>query len=303
MTAATIQDRVLEFFTLREATRQVAAVPEETRSSVFREMRVAFQKREAAETLWPRGSTAEALQLARAAIETVTKALASFPEPLAPWVERARTLAADATKQLADARLPTLETDTQPSNEALFRALIDALIAIEDSAGVSLAAPSDLRRIRNARVMTTSFLAVLGLALMWFALHKPAFSKAAASGQLADYAPEKAIDGDPNTAWLLPDHVGQGWLDLTLGKARSVGILHILASNPPWNDRDVKDAHIDALLDGVIVKSTDFTFPEPPGKDASWTDVPLDAPKSDHIRITVKSNYKVSAGIAEVEIK
>jgi hypothetical protein len=45
------------------------------------------------------------------------------------------------------------------------------------------------------------------------------------------------------------------------------------------------------------------TFPEPPGKDPSWTDVPLDAPKSDHIRITVKSNYKVSAGIAEVEIK
>jgi hypothetical protein len=53
----------------------------------------------------------------------------------------------------------------------------------------------------------------------------------------------------------------------------------------------------------VIVKSVDVSFPEPVGKDSNWTDVTLDAPKSDHIRITVKNNYKASAGIGEVEIK
>ncbi|MGO8994015.1 MAG: discoidin domain-containing protein [Polyangiaceae bacterium] len=303
MTAATFQDRVVEFFTLREAARQIAAVPEETRASIFRDMRVAFQKREAAETLWPRGSTAEALKLASTALDTVTSSLSAFPEPHPAWLERARTLAADATKRITDVRLPTLESETQPAHEALFRALVDALIAIEEYAGVSLAAPSDLRRIRNLRVAATGFGVVVAIGLLAYWLHTPAFSHALASGQLADYSPDKAIDGDPTTPWLLPDHVAQGWLDLTLGKPRSVRALRVLASNPPWNDRDVKDARFDALLDGVILKSLDVTFPEPQGKDPNWNDVNLDAPKCDHIRITVKSNYKVGAGIAEVEIK
>jgi hypothetical protein len=303
MTAASIQDRVLEFFTLQDATRQIGAVSEETRASVHRDLRIAFQKREAAETLWPRGSTAEALLLARTATELASSALGAFPEPRAAWVEKARTLAADAVKRLEGATLPALESDAKPSDEELFRALVDALIAIEEAAGISLAAVTDLRRIRNARVTTVAVIAILGVALLVFLFHKPPFSHAVASAQLADYTPDKAIDGDPNTAWLTPDRVGTGWLDLTLTRARSVGTLHILASNPPWNDRDVREAHIDALLAGNIVKSVDVTFPEPAGKDPSWTDVALDAPKSDHIRITVKSNYKVSAGIAEVEIK
>ena len=137
-------------------------------------------------------------------------------------------------------------------------------------------------------------------------LRTPAFSHALASGQYApDFGPEKAIDGDPGTAWVLADHVGQGWLDLTLAKPRAVRALRVLSSNQPFNDRAAKDVRIDALLEGVIVKSLDVTFPDPPpqGKDAIWTDVKLDAPKSDHVRITVKNNYKVSAGIGEVEIK
>jgi hypothetical protein len=303
MTAETLPDRVREFFTLREATRQVAAIPAETRASVFRDARIGFQKREAAETLWPRGSTAEALQLARAAVELVQSALAKFPEPYPAWLEQGKTLAADATKRLAEVPLPVLEADTLPAHEELFRALIDALIAIETLAGPTLAAPSDLRRVSNVRIVSAVTGVVVAIALLVFWLHAPAFSHAIASGQIATEGPERAIDGSPTTAWALPDKVGQGWLDLTLGKPRAVRALHVLPSNPPWNDRAAKDTRIDALLDGVIVKSVDVSFPEPVGKDANWIDVTLDAPKSDHIRITVKSNYKASGAIGEVEIK
>ena len=117
---------------------------------------------------------------------------------------------------------------------------------------MSLAAPSDLRRIRNLRVAATGFGVVVAIGLLAYWLHTPAFSHALASGQLADYSPDKAINGDPTTPWLLPDHVSQGWLDLTLGKARPIKTLRIVPSKPPENDRDVKDARFDALLDGVI---------------------------------------------------
>src|SRR5580698_6108873 len=101
MTAATFQDRVLEYFTLRDASRTVASIPEETRASVYRGLHLAFQKREAAETLWPRGSTAEALKLAVAALDTVISSLESFPADLRPtWLDKARTLASDAKKKL-----------------------------------------------------------------------------------------------------------------------------------------------------------------------------------------------------------
>jgi len=296
---------VLEYFTLRDATRVVAAIPEETRSSVFRDLHVAFQKREAAETLWPRGSTAEALKLTVAALDVVTSSLESFPvEPRPTWLERARAIAADARAKLGETQLPVLERDTQPAHEETFRALIEALIAIEDCAGVGLAAPADLRRIRNARVTTAIVGGVIVVVGLFLWLHTPAFSKATASGQHDESAaPEKAYDGDTSTGWFLPDHVSQGWIDLTLGKPRAIKTIHILASNPPYNDRDVKDARIDAMLGDVIVKSLDMTFPEPPGKDPSWTDVNLDAPTSDHLRITVKSNYKLGVGITEISLK
>jgi hypothetical protein len=305
MTAATLQDRVREYFTLNDAQRIVATIPEEARASTYRDLHVAFQKREAAETLWPRGSTAEALKLAVAALDTVNAALATFPvEPHPTWLERARTLGTDAKKKLGDQPLPTLEKETLPAHEETFRVLLDALIAIEECAGVSLAAPNDLKRIRNLR-MTTAVaggVVLLGALVVWF--HAPMFSKATASSQRDEAgAPDKAYDGNISTGWFLPDHVSQGWIDLTLGKARPIKTIHILPGNPPYNDRDVKDARFDAMLGDAVVKSLDMSFPEPQGSDPGWVDVNLDAPTSDHLRITVKSNYKAGAGITEIELK
>jgi hypothetical protein len=304
--ALSFPDRVREFFTLADAARQLESVPEATRASLHHDMRLAFQKREAAETLWPRGSSAEALALARAGVEAALAALAALPEPHAAWVTRARALAEDAKKKIDGAKLPALEADVAPADEELFRACIDALAAIEETAGVSLAAPVELRRIRNVRIAGASAFAIVAVGLLAYALHKPPFSHATASAQLSgDYGADKAIDGDPSTWWLLPERGGgQGWIDLTLTSPRSVRALHLVAANPPWNDRVVKEAHIDAMLGGAIVKSADVTFPDAQGKEPNWTDVTLDAPKSDNIRLSIKSSYHQNpGGFAEVEIK
>jgi F5/8 type C domain len=305
MSAATIQDRVVEFFTLREATRELAAVPEETRNSVFRGLRVAFQKREAAETLWPRGSTAEALRLALAALEGATAALAAFPtEPPPAWITRAQAIAAEASKRVADLPLPSLEKETLPAHEETFRTTIDSLIAIEELAGVKLAAPTDLRRIRNVRVTSTVVGALIALLVLVRLLHTPAFAKAVASGQHGpESGPEKAIDGDVTTFWALPDRVTQGWIDVELGKARAVHAIHLAPSNPPANDRGIKDARVEATLNGAPVKSVEVSFPEPAGNEPIWADVVLDAAKCDHLRITAKSSHKLGSAIGEIELK
>ena len=305
MPAATFPDRVVEFFTLREAARELGAVPAETRATAFRDLRLAFQRRAAAETLWPRGNTAEALKLAANALGTASASLASLSiEPPPPWLAPSRALAEEATKRLEGVKLPELESDATAADEETFRAIIDTLLAIEDRASLSLAAPSDLERIRNARITWAVAAGAVLLFLLIAAFRAPRFAHATASGQYGpDNGPEKAYDGDVATGWDLPDHVGQGWIDFELGKARPVRALHILPSNPPYNDRDIKDARIEAMLGEAIVKSIDLTFPEPTGQAARWSDVALDAPKCDHIRITAKSNYKLGLGIAEIELK
>src|SRR3974390_3441343 len=90
------QDRVLEFFTLRETEKAVRALPEGLRSAAHRSLALAFQKRDAAETLWPRGSCGEAMRLARASLDASVEALESFSsgaEPRPEWVARALAIA------------------------------------------------------------------------------------------------------------------------------------------------------------------------------------------------------------------
>ncbi len=60
---------------------------------------------------------------------------------------------------------------------------------------------------------------------------------------------------------------------------------------------------VDALLGDVIVKSLDVTLPEPTGKEPNWNDLVLDAPKCSHLRLTVKSDYKIGVAIYEVQLK
>jgi hypothetical protein len=245
---------------------------------------------------------AEALKLARAALDITTKSLDALPAEGRPgWVADAQALAAEAHRRTTGVPLPELERDARPTDEDTFRTIIDALLAVEDRAGTMLVSPAEIGRLRAQRLVATGAIAVLGVAFLVWMFHVPMFSKATSSAQFAEFGPDNAIDGDVKTCWILPG--ATGWLDLTLGKPRAVAALRVVSGNPPLNDRLVKDVHIEAFMNGAVVKALDFTFREPPGPDADWTTIPLGAPKSDRIRITVKSNYKLSPGLAEVQIE
>jgi hypothetical protein len=302
MSGVTFPDRMREFFTLREAEREVRALPEEARGALTRDLALASQKRQAAETLWPSGSMAEALRLAHSALSSASSALESFPST-APWIPRARTIATQARASVGDDPVPELEAEVAPKHESTFRTLIDALIAIEEATGLGLSSPNELARVRWQRRIALAASGVAGVAFLAWFFHTPVFKSATASNQIGPiYGAESAVDGDPATFWGPPDRQ-LGSIDLTLGKPRGIRALHIDPGNPATMDRGVKDAHIECLLANAVVKAVDVTFPEAMSPEPAWTDVVLDAPKCDRIRISATSFYRLGPAIAEVQLK
>jgi hypothetical protein len=300
-------DRVKEFFTLQGAERAVKSLPQEARTSAQRELAIAFQKRDAAETLWPRGSCAEALKLARASLDVASAALDAFDTsaPGQAWVAEARALLSAARERAASRSLPEIEGETKPEDEETFRVLIDAGLALQRVVGPHLAAEGELKQLRRSRIVSTVLGSVSLIAFVVWVLHVPDFKSATASGQAdGDSTAEKAFDGDTKTDWYAPN--GQlGTLDLHMTKTKKVKALHIMAINPPWHDRGIKDGHFKCLLNGAIAKETDYTFPAPLPRNTPqgvWSDVPIDA-KCDEIVIETKSFYGQGSGVAEVELK
>ena len=296
----------LEFFTLAEAEARAQGVSTAPRQALARSLILAAQKREAAEVLWPRGNVAEALCLARAAITSSSRALEAFAvavDPLPAGIAEARASLAPLAVRIADGKPPEIDAEVTPVDEEVFRAIVDGLRAVAPQVDPFLLRPAEVASRRIRRWVTVAIVGTLLAVLLWRLLRVPVFSGAVASGEKTPMEAGKfAIDGDVTTGWYLPDHQ-LGWLDLTLTKARAVRTLRFANGDPPWDDRGTKDVRIVALLNGAQVKAVTAAFPEPPKKEVGWTDIAIDAPKCDHIRIEVTSFYARGAGFDEIEVK
>jgi len=310
MSWGALRDRAREFFTLEEMERASHALPEEKRATVSRALEFTAQRREAAETLWPRGSTAEALGLLYASLDDLSSALSDLASETAaaslPWLSSSLAVVAGAQKQVEGMARPELDADVQPGHEAAFPAMVDALLSVQEAVGRCVVAPGQVGALR----WTRRFAGVLGVAgtvigvgaTVAYALYTPMFSHAVASAAFnTEHVADHAIDGDTKTWWVLPSK-DPAWIDLTLGKPQPVPRLRILGHNPPWNDRLTKDAHIEAFLNGTLVKAADVTFRIPPSTEPDWTDVNFGAPKCDRIRITVQSAARGTGSIGEVQL-
>jgi hypothetical protein len=302
MSAMRLRDRLVEFFTLREAEREIRAIPPETQASLARGLALAFQRREAAETLWPRGSVAEALRFASAgldlAISVIDVVARTLPSPLPPWVTRAQGTLTDVRARVPPGTLPELDADARPADEEAFRAMIDALTDLQHSRSVKVA--STLAQMRRQRAATTATTTLSAVAVLAWWLHVPQISSVIASAELDPaYGADNAIDGDPKKGWYLPDRQ-TGWLELTLGKPQAVSALRFARVT---GNRGTKDARIETFLNGAPVKTIDVTLPEPISGQVLWSDAPIDSPRCDKIRITVKSSYLQGAAIDEVEVE
>lgn len=306
MGAPSIREQIQEFFTLRRTEREASAFPDAVRLPLERSLSLAFQRREAAETLWPRGSMAEGMSLARSAIAVAASALdeaaASLSSPPS-WFERARTRTNEANARAVSVKLPVRETDVLPADEPAFREMIDAVVALEEAAANLLGGAAAVAQLRRQRLVASTLFAVVVMVLLVWLVHAPLFSHAVASAEfMPSYGAAQAIDEDTKTYWALPDHQ-PGWIDLFLPKPRTVATVRVAQGNPPYSDRATRDARIETFLGETLLKGVDVTLPEPPKGQVSWTDVRIDSPKCDRVRFTVKTFYQVGGALVEVEVK
>jgi hypothetical protein len=117
----------------------------------------------------------------------------------------------------------------------------------------------------------------------------------------ADYAPDKAVDGQPFSEWHSEPPSG-GWLDVFFGdgrRARQVRVLN--AKNPGFWDRATRDYQITRVLSDGRVLSEVGRFPGP-DKKPQWIAVPTEG-RLVCVRFWVLSQYGLSGGVAELQVR
>jgi hypothetical protein len=149
--------------------------------------------------------------------------------------------------------------------------------------------------------MWAGALVAVGLVAIILAVRASRAMKAEASAMYATaYPAANAIDGKPETEWLLPDRV-PGWIDLRF-PSRSVGVVRLLnAHNPPHGDRASQTFRITAFDGRARVKAVDGTF-GPFDDDPEPLAVDVGVARCDRLQIEILTSHKSGGGLAEIEI-
>lgn len=284
-----------EFFSLRQTEARAAAIPAEKRTSMARSLRLAIQKRDAAETLWLAGLTAEGLRLAREAF-----VIAHESEPSQAGADAA---IAATRKRLDETALPELDTEVGDGHQRLFEEMLAGHDVIARRAAPLALDPRGIARKRLERIVVGALGAVAVVALLWLALRTPKTLRAEASAINSDrFTAANAVDGRNETEWLLPDHA-PGWLDVWVGAPRRIKAVKLLNAHiPPYNDRATQDYHLEVFTrGGKLARSIDGSFGAFTD-DPKWVTVPLDIADVERVRFEVRSFHKNGGGLAEIEV-
>lgn len=145
-----------------------------------------------------------------------------------------------------------------------------------------------------------------GVALAWSAVRVALPVEAASASGFneseahRDYAPERAIDGDPATEW----HAlgGRGWIELALGAPREVrGVAIVNGFNPGYEDRALRRFVLEARRGDTVVAESHGAF-EAFSTAPERLVIPLRAQGVDRIRLVVRSAFRLGAAVAELHV-
>lgn len=157
--------------------------------------------------------------------------------------------------------------------------------------------PSALRARRIRRSLTL-LLVVMGTPLLlWKIWQSPKAEASSYFGRYPFLSPDKAIDNDRSTEWLLEN--GQlGWLDVRFPSRRIRHVRWINSKNIAADPRATKDFRIELWHKDRLVKGVDGTAAFSP--DPAWTVVDVEGRGVDRIRFVVKSFHNSGGGVAEL---
>jgi hypothetical protein len=213
--------------------------------------------------------------------------------------------AAAALTRLDALRIPALNRDTGGAEADAFRALSESLAAVDAALDPSVLTAREITAHRIARAAwLLAALAALGVA-SWFALRPGPDAVATASAVYAGdpiFGPDRVLDGDPVTEWLLPDRT-PGTLELTLRAPRRVTAVRLVnGHNREFNDRAVRDYEIELYAGQRLVKKLSGSFAQFVPAPAPVS-IRADADGVDRVRLVVKSFHREGAALAEIALE
>lgn len=322
--------RLLEPITLTHAERAAAQTPDAARASVKAHLALARQKADASETLLEAGHLAEAIQLGRQAyLEVIAAAedLATDDEPeaepnadevpaadvppLARWraplaargVSASDLEAIGAVASVASGSAwPTFDGEVGSDDEARLRRLLSKRAEVDRALAHAGDTPLEIRSLRlRRRVLLALGLSAVAAILVAVLRPTPPRPVTASARFGPEFGEELAIDGRPDTEWLLPDHQ-DGWIELSVDPPRRIERVAILnAHNPPHNDRATTTYAIEVYAGSTLARTIDGRFafsasPQPVTTDIGVEDV-------ERIRVNVRSVHGLGGGLAEITLE
>lgn len=203
-----------------------------------------------------------------------------------------------------DAKLPDLDADVSPALADLFQRVMDARYSVDSAIGAGAWTAGDMRWARARRWLGSS-LAIIAIASgSYFALHEPEGTFASASDtwqQSPTFSADMAIDGRPDTSWLLPDRAS-GWIEQRMSPGRRVEeVVLVNTSNPPAHDRATQDYRLEIYSGGELAQSIDGHF--------DWADAPTPVTHEIHmdnvqrVRFVVRTYHRTGGGLAEMTVR
>ncbi|MEO0325047.1 MAG: hypothetical protein AAF447_18950 [Myxococcota bacterium] len=318
-------DRPPERLTLRAAEDDPERRSAENQRATAEALRLGRQRSEAAETLWVSGHGAEALALARRALETTLEGASSVdrrsrgvslpppPPGQEAWTQLLRKRLRPGELEALHAvraelrAAPVRDGDVNASHARLFRRTQRIRDAVDR--GLTPLARS-ATSLRNARVLRLAMGGVIGLAVLAaivVALLQPATledSVEASGAYQGDprYAGLKAFDGDPNTEWQLDDRQ-RGWVERRFADALPMGRITIHnGHNGHWMDRGVRGYRVE-LYDAQDreVHRLRASFPRIEEDPRPKVHVlPTELPPIGRLRLVVESYFELGSSLAEV---
>lgn len=295
--------RWVEHFTLRSAVSAAQADDAAARAERRVLLAQARQKLAAADALRPLAQRGAALMLL---VETLALLVdcADADSPRAALTALGVQDADEVATRLIDyaGRAPVLDADFSGVDESAYARLRDATTDALRGASVRASSAKALRSVALTRSLSAlAFGLIAFLVLALFMVPRPRILVEPSAFHGPAYVAANVRDGDPETAWLLPDGL-TGHLDLRLSPARDVRSITLLnAHNAPFNDRGTKGWAVELWRGAqkVAVREGEWAFtptPLPTVLDLAADDV-------DRIRFVVKSHHHLGAGLAEITFR
>jgi hypothetical protein len=120
-----------------------------------------------------------------------------------------------------------------------------------------------------------------------------------ASSELDEqYAADRAIDGDPNTAWTAKGG-GVEWLEIRF-RPRAMHTLSIL-NGDTLPEHAAREIRVEFFLRDEVFPAGNRTFDVQ--TPAQWVTYEVDGLRCDRVRIEILSHYGAGGALAEVEVK